>query len=104
MPLMRISANYALKGAVERQSEWATTVSDEEMENLVPVTSSSPSGTGWAHWDEAEAHIVYGMKRNLFPDETTEVSKASDLKRLGVTSLRALLHDENGNTNSLSLI
>lgn len=104
MPLMRISATYALNGAMERQSEWVTPVSDEEMANLVPITPSSPSGTGWAYWNEAEAHIVYGIKRKLFPDETTEVSNASGLKRLGVTSLRALLHDENGNTNSLSLI
>jgi hypothetical protein len=104
MPLMRISATYALNGSMDLAAEWTTPVTSEEMTNFVPASSASPSGTGWAYWDEAEAHVVYGMKRKLFPDEATDVSKASDLKRLGVSKLRAILHDEHGNTNSFSLI
>ena len=104
MPLMRIAATYALNGLMDRDTAWVTPMTSEEMTNLVPVSSALPSGTGWAYWDEAEAHVVYGMKRKLFPDEATEVSKASDLKRLGVSKLRVILHDESGNTNSFSLI
>lgn len=102
MPLMRISATYALNG-MDRETEWETPVTSEEMTNLVPA-SSSATGTGWAYWDLAEAHVVYGMKRKLFPDEATDISKASDFKRLGVLKLRAMLHDENGNANSMSLL
>lgn len=103
MPLLRISVTYALNGAIDRDTEWATPVTNEEMANLVPAPSST-TGTGWAYWNQAEAHIVYGMKRKLFPDEVSDISQASDLKRLGVLKLRAMLHDEGGNTNSLSLI
>ena len=104
MSLIRISVIYALDTAMDLEMEWTALITSEEMANLVPAASSSPSGIGWAYWDEAEAHVVSGMKRNLFPDETSTVSKALDLKRLGVSKLRVMLRDENGNTNSLSLI
>ena|SRR5471030_1790814 len=104
MPIMRIAATYALNGLMDRDTAWETPMTGEEMNNLVPASSTSPSGNGWAYWDQAEAYVVSGMKSRLFPDETTEVSKASDLKRLGVSKLRVILHDESGNTNSFSLI
>lgn len=101
---MRIAATYALNGIIDRDTEWVTPMTSKEMTNLVPASSASPTGTGWPYWDQAEAHVVYGMKRKLFPDEATKVSKASDLKRLGVSKLRVRLYDESGNTNSFPLI
>lgn len=100
MPKMDVRIACGIKGADPVRFTQAVTVTQEELEELIPP---SPSG-GSGYWNEAVELICSIVKERFFPDERTPLYREDDLRRLGVTSLSvAFDHDERG-TMSMTVI
>jgi hypothetical protein len=101
--MLQISASFATKGTMPRDTALIKLVSQEQMDRLIPETPTN-GAAGWAHWNEAEELICSLLGRKLFYDQNGPIENAKDMRRLDVWFLKATLQDEKGNTNSLTLI
>lgn len=102
MPMLQISASFATKGTMPRDTALVTSVTTEKLERLIPEVPAG--GAGWAHWNEAEELICSLLGRKLFFDQSGPIENVKDMRRLGVWFLKATLKDDKGSTNSLTLI